>query len=398
MSNAESGTSHPFAHRVIQRDARAFAVELPLDDLFAGMSGDLHPDALRDEPGDSLSDSPGKAAGYPLVEDPRATKRTSIIGMFVLRPVRQPWTAPLGRGRGGLLHALRAAEGWCYNVRGADGGGRIADGNPFDAMRLALQYGVVDAVLVGSGTVLAEGMPRGAEAGYLWQPWSPVAWPQLAPLAPDLLQSIERVRRRWQALGVLSARRWPAQIVVSQSGAQRPGEPDLLDASLFSARHPDGSPVECFILTSVLGARRLRARAPAHGLAHRIEAMLMPLSPARDPEQIDIAAVPEALRARLDVRIASHDGGRMVLSRFSEAGALPQLNLTLMRDRSVRELFDSSGATGHAAPERASLDARCELFFSGDHRLPAALEPVMALGDRGEAVQVSFDARGMRGL
>ena len=52
--------------------------------------------------------------------------------------------------------------------------------------------------------------------------------------------------------------------------------------------------------------------------------------------------------------------------------------------------------------ERADLlenfEARRQLFFSGDHRLPEGLIPMSVLHDGGDGVVVSFDARGQRGL
>lgn len=366
---------NPLAHRLIYRDAAAIAVELSLGDELGALGGGV---------------------GFPLAEDPRTTSRTSIIGMFVLRPAWRAWSAPIGSGN--PSEQLRQVDDWCSNVSGAAGGGTLADGNAFDAMRLALHYGLVDAVIVGSGTVLAEGLPRGGAPGYLWQPHGPAAWPQLSGPAPELVAMIERVRSVWQALGVLSPRRWPAQIVVSQSGAHRPPARDLLEASVFSALQPDGSPVECHILTSTRGAERLRLRAPAHDLGQRIEAMLLPLSPPGDPESIDVAAVPAALRTRLDVRLADHDGGRTVLSRFSAAGALAQLNLTLMRDRAVQDLPSVGALLRGQHAESTSNEPSCELFFSGDHRLPTALRPMQALHDDGEAMVVCFDARRLRGL
>ena len=42
---------------------------------------------------------------------------------------------------------------------------------------------------------------------------------------------------------------------------------DIFEARIFHATHPDGSPVESYILTSEAGAERLRARAADHGLA-----------------------------------------------------------------------------------------------------------------------------------
>ena len=340
----------------------------------------------------------GGGATFPLVEDPRQTDRTAIVGMFVLRPARRAWTAPILDA--GQPRSMFAAEDWSFNVRGVDGGWLIAGGNPLDAYRLALQYGLSDAVIVGSNTVAKEGVDHGAEPGYVWQPYGPATWPHLAALDAGLTDKIARVRSAWQQEGVLSARRYPAQIVVSQSGEHRPPASDLFEARVFSARHPDGSPLEAYVLTSEAGAARMRPRAANYGLADRIDEILLVASPPGRPEELDIPAVPALLRKKLDIRLANHDGGATVLSKFSEAGVLPQINLTLMRGRAVFDLLASTDRI--PASELAALtegfDSRRQLFWSGHHRLPEVLRPVSVLSDGGEGVVVTFDARGLRGL
>ena len=346
----------------------------------------------------SLGDELGPLGGgatFPLVEDPRTTDRTAIIGMFVLRPARKAWTAPILDG--GRPQSMFAAEDWCFNVRGVDGGWLIAGGNPLDAYRLALQYGLSDAVIVGSNTVAKEGVDHGSEPGYLWQPYGPAAWPHLAAIDGGLTDKIARARAAWQQQGVLSARRYPAQIVVSQSGEHRPPAHDVFDARVFSAKHPDGSPVETYVLTSEAGAERMRPRAAKHGLS---EDVLLVASPPGKPEELDIPAVPALLRRKLDIRLANHDGGATVLSKFSEAGVLPQINLTLMRGRAVFDLLASTDRIPAAdlAGLTEGFDAKRQLFWSGNHRLPGVLKVVSVLSDGGEGVVVTFDARELRGL
>jgi hypothetical protein len=89
-----------------------------------------------------------------------------------------------------------------------------------------------------------------------------------------------------------------------------------------------------------------------------------------------------------------------VLSEFSAAGVLPQMNLTLMRGAPVKAILGESDRVPDS--ERAALlenfEARRQLFFSGDHRLPEGLIPMSVLHDGGDGVVVSFDARGQRGL
>ena len=357
------------AHRTLFQESGKIAVELPLGDEL----GALHP-----------------GGGFPLLADPRANERACILGMFVLRPAVQAWTAPVledGRPR-----SMFEAERWCFNVKGIDGGWLIAGGNALDAYRLALQYGVADAVIVGSNTVAKEGVDHGSTRGYLWQPYGPTAWPRLVEADPHLLGKIERLRVLWQALGCLSDRRYPAQVVVSQSGEHREGTPDIFDARIFSDRHPDGSAIEVIVLSSEAGAERLRSRAVARGMGARIDGMLLGVSPVGHPEVLDIERVPELLRRTRDIRIADHDGGATVLSKFVEAGAVTQLNFTLMRDRSVVDVLSTSERL--TDPERvafvSNFDERAQSFFSGDGRIPTWLNPVSIIGDDRDAVVVTF--------
>lgn len=363
-------------HKEIYKDASRAAVELPLGEALAGL---------------------GAGATFPLMEDPRETDRALLIGMFVLRPAAKAWSASLSNN---VPAGLREAEQWCFNVKGYDGGWLIAAGNPLDAYRLSLQYGLSDAVIVGSNTVVTEGLDHEGHEGYLWQPYGPAAWSQLATLDNKIGDKIADTRAAWQKLGVLSPRRYPAQIVVTQSGKLREGARDIFEARIFSAKHPDGAPVESYILTSEAGAERLRARAGKHQLNDAIDKILIATSPAGDPETLAIDTVPAILRKRLDIRIANHDGGRTVLSEFSSAGVLAQMNLTLMRGTPVKEILAQSDRVPDSARSELleNFESRRQLFFSGDNRLPAGLIPISVLHDGGDGVVVSFDARAQRGL
>lgn len=363
-------------HKEIYKDASRAAVELPLGEALAGL---------------------GAGATFPLMEDPRETDRALLIGMFVLRPAAKAWSASLSSN---VPAGLREAEQWCFNVKGYDGGWLIAAGNPLDAYRLSLQYGLSDAVIVGSNTVVTEGLDHEGHEGYLWQPYGPAAWSQLATLDNKIGDKIADTRAAWQKLGVLSPRRYPAQIVVTQSGKLREGARDIFEARIFSAKHPDGAPVESYILTSEAGAERLRARAGKHQLNDAIDKILIATSPAGDPETLAIDTVPAILRKRLDIRIANHDGGRTVLSEFSSAGVLAQMNLTLMRGTPVKEILAQSDRVPDSARSELleNFESRRQLFFSGDNRLPAGLIPISVLHDGGDGVVVSFDARAQRGL
>jgi hypothetical protein len=277
----------------------------------------------------------GQGAEFCLVEDPRLTDRTLIIGMFVLRPMFKAWTAPIVQdGKPCLYEALD----WCHNFSGADGGGFVADGCAFDAFRLGLQYGLSDAVIVGTGTALKEGVSHDGQPGYLWQPYGPASWPHVAAAEPELDRKILAVRQLWQKQGLLSSRRYPAQIIVSLSGNPS-ADHDVFDARVFHAPHPDGAALESYILTSVTGAQRLRSRAVSRGMQHVVDRALIVCSPEDKPDELDVAAVPRLLRQKLDIRIANHDGGSIVLSAFSRAGALPQINFTLMRGRSMFDVY-----------------------------------------------------------
>ena len=134
--------------------------------------------------------------------------------------------------------------------------------------------------------------------------------------------------------------------------------------------------MESYILTSEAGAERLRARAANHGLVDRIDDFDRDLAFEGDPETPAIDTVPAILRTRLDIRIANHDGGRTVLSEFSAAGVLPQMNPTLMRGAPVKAILGDSDRVPDS--ERADLlenfEARRQLF-SGDHRLPKGSFP-----------------------
>ncbi|HYC00714.1 MAG TPA: hypothetical protein VEC57_16395 [Candidatus Limnocylindrales bacterium] len=364
-------------HATVHEDAARIALRLPLGDELAR----LHPGGC-----------------FPLIEDPSASSRSIIIGMFVLRPARRGWTAPLLED--GEPRSMYEVEDWTFNVRGVDGGWLIAGGNPLDAFRLALQYGLADAVIVGSNTVSKEGVDHGPYRGYLWQPYGPVRWPQVARADPHVLDKILRLRRLWQERGVLSRRPYPAQIVVSQSGEHKMGTADIFDARIFHDRHPDGSAIEVLVLTSEAGAEKMAARARGRGLGGRCHDMFVAVSPEGRPAELDIAAAAQVLRSRHDIRIANHDGGATVLSKFSEAGVLPQMNLTLMRGRSVYDVLSTTDRLPLNERERfaAEFDQRRQLFWSGDHKLPAALRPAYVVTDGGDAAVVTFDARAIRGL
>lgn len=74
------------------------------------------------------------------------------MGMFVMRPAKDNWSTTNLVTDFSSLYQVRD---WCFNFKGLDGGGLIADGSVVDGYRLALQYGICDAVMVGSQTIAA---------------------------------------------------------------------------------------------------------------------------------------------------------------------------------------------------------------------------------------------------
>lgn len=363
-------SANALLQRVVLDGLEADALRLPLGDTFARLC-------------------PGGC--FPLVEDPRCSREALIFGMMVLRPASRPWQPDLTSD---LPGAVGQAGPWCYDVKGIGGSWPVSAGNAVDACRLALQYGTVDTVLAGSATVAREGLVAGARPGHLWQPYTPLRWPGLREHRAVLEPAIAELRRAWQDLGLLSERRWPAQIAITASGTTAAGQPDLLDARMFHERHPDGSPMESYLLTSLAGADRLRERARLRGQS--VEERLVVVSAPECPEEIDLGRVPAVLRSRLDARLVEHDGGGISLEAFAAAGALTQLHATLMRRRSVREILESSSRLEAATREQVlgRWPAPARLFPSPGGVLPESWRPVYALAEEGaggEALVVTFD-------
>lgn len=311
--------------------------------------------------------------------------------MMVLRPADHGWMAfPADASP---LDSMRSVRGWCFDVAGLGGSWAISGGNRIDAYRLALQYGTMDAVLAGAATVAREGLVAGARRGHLWQPYTPLSWAVLKPWRDKLEPAIAALRREWQDMGVLSPRRYPAQIVLSASGRVHDGAPDILDARMFADKHPDGSAMESWVLTSEAGAARLRERARSKGRS--LDGRLLVASRADAPEHIDIAQVPALLRTRLDARLVEHDGGATTLDAFERAGAISQLNLTLMRRRSVRDVVASTTRIDAARRDAIleTWEGRARLF-PADGVLRETWRPVYALEEAapgGEAVVVTME-------
>jgi hypothetical protein len=355
--------------RTVFEQSDRIALRLPLGKIL----GALHPDGC-----------------FPLAEDPRETSRATLLGMMVLRPADHAWMARSEEGS--LIESMRSVDDWCFDVEGLGGSWAISGGSALDAYRLALQYGTMDAVLAGAATVAREGLVAGARRGHLWQPYTPLSWAVLQPWRDTLEPAIAALRRDWQEIGVLSARRYPAQVAISASGRIRDGAADILDARMFHDTHPDGSAMESYVLTSEAGAERLRERARTKG--SDLSRVLLVSSPANAPEEIDLSRVPGLLRTRLDARVVEHDGGAATLEAFERAGAIAQLNLTLMRGRSVRDVVASTTRLDAATRDEIlrTWEGRARMFPGGG-ALRDSWTPLYALEEAkpgGEAVVVTL--------
>jgi len=276
---------------------------------------------------------------FPLIKDPLKERATAIIGMFILRPGSKAWTEPILRHDGSL--SIYDAENWVYSIEGISGGGIIANGNVMDGYRLAMQYAITDAVIIGSNTIVKDGVPgKDGNSGYLWLPQFCAVWPHLKASDPKMLNRFKGQRKLMQQLGYASRREYPAQIAVTRSGKET--DPDILSASIFHEKLPDGSPIETYIVTSSTGAARLRQRSAAYGLEHRINDILITLSPAEKPGELELQRLPEILFRDYNIIIANHDGGKTVLEAFCQEGIIDQFNFTFARKPSLFRAIENS--------------------------------------------------------
>jgi hypothetical protein len=325
-----------------------------------------------------------KQLHFPLIFDPVKEKKAAILGMFIVRPAYRASCGtinPIGQQADGLetprsslcAKAILVGKSWSFNYKGLDGGWFLSNKNVLDAYRVALHYGLSDAVIVGTRTVAVEGVDRrtahGEQRGYLWQPYGPTEWPHLKAACPNLLELIMKQRSYIQEQGNLSHRKYPAQIVFTFSGkshsshvttrniesisdcSDQGGAPpaDFLEARIFTEFHPTGEPIECYIMTGATGAAEVRKRVQMYypHLIPRIENMLIILPPKSEPDicdaagqkvacegneretgtergeesvDVDLLQVPKILFERFGMRIVNHDGGRQILNAFCEAG------------------------------------------------------------------------------
>jgi len=325
--------------------------------------------------------------GFLLLEDPRRTRKAAVVGMMVLRPLSR--ACVVGPGTSAQVDCLfDSSLDWVYNCRlpGLAGGGPLANGSVFDAYRLAVQYACSDAVMIGSVTVACEGL---GSAGYCWQAWMPCSWPHLSEAfgSKQLEHALRETRREWQRAGLLSERSHPAQIVVSASGNALHEKQDFLDARVFSETHADsGAPYECYILTSLAGAGRIRNRALAKGwTAEKIEATLLVCAHPESSERIDVARVPTLLYDELGMRIVNHDGGATVLRDFARAGALTQINMSL----GLKVALCDTERVRTALHRQAEAAELAEVEELKGEKVVGVLSLLGHEGDRGEKVPSS---------
>lgn len=338
-----------------------------------------------------------KSGDFVLVEDPLVKKETLIIGMFVLRPAYKRWEGPLLEGK--APNSVYEVPNWIYNISTISGGSTLAAGNIMDGFRLGFQYAISDAVIVGSSTVLNGGLPRNdGKPGYMWVPYNCAAWPHMKEADPHMLKRFRAQRKKVQDLGYASKREYPAQIVITQSGKET--KPDLLEASIFHERHPNGEKVESYIVTGSAGADALRDRAPRYGLEERIDDILIELPLEGDPHRIDLKSLPKVLYNDYDIRIANHDGGAKVLESFCEEGIIPQFNFTFARKPSLYEVIEESRSIPEADKTRVleSFDSSAMRFFkTTDGSMPDSFSIVQALNDEpDEAAVLVLDTREVR--
>eukprot|EP01038_Epipyxis_sp_PR26KG_P007836 gene7836-10643_t len=324
---------------------------------------------------------------FPLTKDPNVEESASIIGMFVIRPDNEPYIGNLVELDGSNPDSFYDNYNWSYNCAGLEGGWLISNRNPVDIYRLAIQYGLVDAVIIGSNTVSLEGVPNESKEGYIWQPYGPCQWKQLKDVDSELELKIALQRKEWQRLGYLSDRKYPAEIVFTWSGDKYQTSDDFLQGKIFNSTHPDGSEIEVYIITGQDGAAKIRSRAALYNLEHRINDMIIELPSIieNDKNSLDLSIIPSLLYKKFGMKIVNHDGGQIVLDAFIKAGIICQLNLTLGRLLSLKEVVNTIDGIDDDKREEVLSDfnSRMSYFFNYRneknniiHSIPRILNPV----------------------
>ncbi len=338
-----------------------------------------------------------KDGNFPLITDPLKTKKTLIIGMFILRTASGTWSEPIIKNDNSL--SIYDTEHWVYNIDGLSGGGVIANGNVVDGYRLAMQYAITDAVIIGSSTIINDGTPKeDGSPGYMWLPQYCAQWPHLKAADPEMLDRFSEQRKLMQDLGYASKRDYPAQIAVSKSGNKT--EPDLLSASIFHEKLPDGSPIETYIVTSKTGAKKIKSRASDYNLEKRIDDILIVLSPDNNPGDIDLPKLPEVLFNDYNIILANHDGGKKVLEAFCNAGIIDQFNFTFARKPSLYDAVKNNPDIDNITKETVLQDftTSCIDFFDTENGSVPKNFPVVEIivDEPDEAAVVVLDTRKIR--
>lgn len=189
----------------------------------------------------SLQQYHQKEGYFHLLENPAVSKRAAIMGMFVIRSAIESYKAPLPRSEGvcgeeeminrspldndAYMKSMYELRDWIYSVDGAEGGGLISGFSALDAYRLALHYGISDAIIFGTHHVAHEGISddRHGTEGYLWLADTVCAWDSLRAADGDLAAKIYEQRVQYQQIGLLSARKYPAQIAFTWTAAVHEG-------------------------------------------------------------------------------------------------------------------------------------------------------------------------------
>ena len=293
---------------------------------------------------------------FPLVEDPLITKKSIILGMFILRPATDSWNEPiLSNSEHNIPESFsmyNVKNGWSFNYPTLDGGWLIANKSVVDGYRLGFQYGVADAVIIGSRIVCEEGcdpiqstdntVVSSTHRGYLWQPYNPLEWEHIKTLDNQLVTKVALQRQLWQNQGYLSSRTYPAQIICTWSGLKYNNSRDFLEARILHDYHPNGERIETYILTSTNGAIEIRKRSELYNLNDRINDIIIEFSPINEPNEIDLINLPKMLFEKYNMKIINHDGGQVVLRKFLQSNIIPQINLTLGRKISLKEIIKNS--------------------------------------------------------
>lgn len=229
--------SSSLVHRTIYHHASAAALSIQ-----GGASNSSQEWLLPLVP--SLQQYHQKGGYFHLLENPAVSKRAAIMGMFVIRPALDRYQAPLPRSEGvcgeeaissslppplqdndAYMKSMYEVRDWIYSVDGAEGGGLISGFSALDAYRLALHYGISDAIIFGTHHVSHEGISddRLGTEGYLWLADTVCAWDSLRAADGDLTAKIYEQRRQYQQMGLLSPRKYPAQIAFTWTAAVHDG-------------------------------------------------------------------------------------------------------------------------------------------------------------------------------